>query len=89
MHFGGMGGGMRGGGMGFAGSRVGISRAAAFAGPRFAHARFAHHGRFFHHRRFAFIGVPYTYAAYDSCWRRTWSPYGLQWVNVCSDYGYY
>ena len=29
------------------------------------------------------------YAAYDSCWRRTWSPYGLRWVNVCSDYGYY
>ena len=88
MHFGGMGGGMRGGGMGFAGSRVGFG-GSRFAGPRFAHARFAHHGRFFHHRRFAFIGVPYTYAAYDSCWRRTWSPYGLQWVNVCSDYGYY
>jgi hypothetical protein len=85
MHIGGMG-----GGMGFAGSRVGFA-GSRFAGPHFAHARFADHGRFFHHRhhRFAFIGVPYTYAAYDSCWRRTWTPYGLRWVNVCGDYGYY
>ena len=81
----------------FGGSRVGLRRhsrgfaGSRFAGPRFAHARFAHHGRFFHHRfhRFAFIGVPYAYAAYDSCWRRTWTPYGLQWVDVCGDYGYY
>jgi hypothetical protein len=82
MHVGAMGGGMRVGGMGFAGNR--------FAGARFAHARFAHHGRFFHHRhhRFAFIGVPYTYAAYDSCYRRVWTAYGLRWVNVCG-YGYY
>src|SRR6478736_3105175 len=99
MHFGGMGGGMRAGGMGFAGSRVGFGggrvgfAGSRFVGPRFAHAGFAHHGRFFHHRhhRFAFIGVgvPYAYAAYDGCWRRTWTPYGLRWVNVCGDYGYY
>ena len=78
--------------VGFGGSRVGFA-GSRFAGPRFAHAGFAHHGRFFHHRhhRFAFIGVgvPYAYAAYDSCWRRTWTPYGLRWVNVCGDYGYY
>jgi hypothetical protein len=90
MHFGGMGGGMRSGGMGFAGSRVGFA-GSRFAGPHFAHARFAHHGRFFHHRhhRFAFIGAPYAYAAYDSCWRRMWTPYGLRWVNICGAYGYY
>jgi hypothetical protein len=89
MHVGGMGGGMRAGGMGFAGSRVGFA-GSRFAGPHFAHAGFGHHGRFFHHRhhRFAFIGVPYAYAAYDSCWRRTWTPYGLRWVNICN-YGYY
>jgi len=95
MHFGGMGGGMRAGGMGFAGSRVGFAgnrfgfAGSRFAGPRFAHAGFAHHGRFFPHRRFAFIGVPYAYASYDSCWRRTWTPYGLRWVNVCGGYAYY
>jgi hypothetical protein len=100
MHVGGMGGGMRAGGMGgmrvggmgFAGSRAGFV-GPRFAGPRFAHAPFVRHGRFFHHRhhRFAFIGVgvPYAYAAYDGCWRRTWTPYGLQWINVCSAYGYY
>jgi hypothetical protein len=90
MRVGGMGGGMRVGGMGFAGSRVGFV-GSRFAGPRFAHAGFVHHGRFFHHRhhRFAFIGIPYAYAAYDSCWRRTWTPYGLRWVNICGDYGYY
>jgi hypothetical protein len=68
-----------------------------FAGPRFAHAgigpRFAfagrhgHHG--FHHRHFrgfALFGAPYYYAGYDSCWRRSWTPYGWQWVNVCGDY---
>ncbi len=34
------------------------------------------HHRFFHHRfhRFAFIGAPFAYAAYDSCWRRVWTP---------------
>jgi hypothetical protein len=94
MHFGGMGGGMRfggmGGGMRFAGSR--------FAGGHFAHpgfsprfSRFAFRDhRFFRHNRFnrfAFVGAPFLYASYyDGCWRTAWTPYGLQWVNVC---GYY
>ena len=60
--------------------------------PRFSRSAFrdGFHHRFFHHRlhRFAFIGAPYAYAAYDSCWRRVWTPYGLRWVNVCGDYGY-
>jgi hypothetical protein len=96
MH-GGMGGGMHSGGMhvgGMGGAHFGGSR---FAGARFAHAGFspgfsrvAFHGHRFHHRfhRFAFVGAPFAYAAYNSCWRRTWTPYGLQWVDVCSDYGY-
>ncbi|WGR96285.1 hypothetical protein MTX20_23430 [Bradyrhizobium sp. ISRA435] len=50
------------------------------------------HHRFFHRRfhRFAFFGAPFFYAAYnyDYCWRRVWTRYGLQWVNVCYDYGY-
>jgi hypothetical protein len=98
MH-GGMGGGMHGGGGHFSGTHFGGGRfaAASFAHPGFSHrsARFAFHDRgHFHHRfhhrfnRFAFFGAPYAYAAYDSCWRRTWTPYGMQWVNVCSDYGY-
>jgi hypothetical protein len=104
MHGGGMGGhfGGMGGGMHFGGMRGGAHFSGGhFAGAHFAHAgfspRFAFRGRdgfrhraFFHHRfnRFAFVGAPYAYAAYDSCWRRTWTPYGLQWVNVCGDYGY-
>ena len=97
MHGGGMGGGMRGGGMGggmhFAAMGGGAHFAGShFAGPHFAHAgRFAFRdGRFFHHRfhRFAFFGAPYAYASYDSCWRRVWTPYGVQWANVCGDYGY-
>jgi hypothetical protein len=95
MH-GGMGGGMRSGGMHVGGM------GAHFSGPRFAGAHVAragfspgfsrvafHHHRF-HHRshRFAFVGAPFAYAAYNSCWRRAWTPYGLQWVDVCSDYGY-
>jgi hypothetical protein len=75
-----------GGGMNIGGAR--------FAGARFAHAGFsprfsrvAFHNRFFHHR-FAFIGAPFAYAAYDSCWRRVWTSYGPQWVNVCYDYSY-
>ena len=97
MH-GGMGGGMRSGGMHVGGMHVGGMRGGAFfGGSRFAGARFAHagfsprfHGHRFHHRfhRFAFVGAPYAYAAYNSCWRRAWTPYGLQWVDVCSDYGY-
>jgi hypothetical protein len=99
MHFGGMGGGHFAGGR-FGGGHFGGGH---FAGARFAHAGFSpgfsrvafrghgFHHRFFHHRfhRFAFFGGPYVYAAYSGCWRRAWTPYGLQWVNVCSDYGYY
>jgi len=98
-HGGGMGGGMHGGwggGMRSGGMHVG-GMGAHFSGPRFAGAHFAHagfshrfHGHRFHHRfhRFAFVGAPFAYAAYDGCWRRTWTPYGLQWVDVCSGYGY-
>ena len=89
MHFGGMGGGMRVGGMGFA-AAASVSRAAALRVRVLRMQGLRITAEFFHHRyRFAFIGVPYAYAAYDSCWRRTWTPYGLQWVNVCGDYGYY
>jgi len=101
MHVGAMGGGTRFGGMSagsrFSGTRFAGTPFAAHAAftPRFS--RFAFHDRraffhhrFFHHRfnRFAFVGAPFVYAAYNSCWRRVWTPYGLQWVDVCSDYGY-
>ena len=95
MHFGGMGGGMRVGGIGPATHFGGAHFAGAgIARPGFAprSSRFSFHdGRFFHHRhnRFFFAGAPYAYAAYESCWRRTWTPYGVQWVNVCGDYNYY
>ena len=81
-HFGGMGGGAH-----FAGAHFGH----AGVSPRFA---FHDHGgvgrRVFDRRlhRFVFIGSPYLYAGYDDCWRRTWTSYGLQWVNVCGDNGY-
>ena len=95
MHAGGMGGGMHGGGMGGGMHYAAMGGGAHFAGSHFAGPHFAHAGRFgfrdhFHHRfhRFAFFGVPYAYASYDSCWRRVWTPYGLQWANVCGDYGY-
>jgi hypothetical protein len=97
MHGGGMGGGMHGGGMGGGMHFAAMGGGAQFAGNHFAGPHFAHggrfalrDGRFFHHRfhRFAFFGAPYVYAAYDSCWRRVWTPYGLQWANVCGDYGY-
>jgi hypothetical protein len=55
---------------------------------RFFHHCFFHH-RFFHHRfhRFAFVGVPFAFAAYDDgCWRRIWTRFGPEWVNVCGDY---
>ena len=91
---GGHGGGMHGGGMGgaahFSGGRfVGGHPAHGGFAPRFSRAAFHDH-RFFHnrHNRFAFIGAPYAYAAYDSCWRRVWTPYGLQWADVCGGYGY-
>ena len=95
MHAGGMGGGMHAGGMGGGMHFAAMGGGAHFAGSHFAGPHFAHAGRFgfrdhFHHRfhRFAFFGVPYAYASYDSCWRRVWTPYGLQWANVCGDYGY-
>jgi hypothetical protein len=90
MHFGGMSGGTHFSGSRFAGAHAGFS-------PRFSRFAFHdgfHHGfhhRFFHHRfhRFAFFGAPYySYASYDSCWRRVWTSYGPQWVNICGDYGY-
>ena len=92
MHFGGMGGGAH-----FGGMRVAHFSGSHFAGAHIAHAGFsprfsrvAFHGHRFHHRfhRFAFVGAPFAYAAYDSCWRRVWTSYGLQWVDVCSGYGY-
>jgi hypothetical protein len=95
MH-GGMGGGMRSGGMHVGGMGAHFS-GSRFGGAHFAHAGFSprfsrvafHHHRF-HHRfhRFAFVGAPFAYTAYNSCWRRAWTPYGLQWVDVCSGYGY-
>jgi hypothetical protein len=96
-HFGGMGGGGHwGGGAHFAAAHWGgthwggMNRGTHFAhaafSPRFS--RFAFHHRF-HHRRFAFFGDPYLYASYyDDCWRSVWTRYGLQWVNLCGDYGY-
>jgi hypothetical protein len=103
MHVGGMGGGMHvgtmGGGMRFGGMSGPRFSGARFAGAPFAHAafaprfsRFAFHDRraFFRHRfnRFAFVGAPLVYAAYNSCWRAVWTPYGRQWIDVCSGYGY-
>lgn len=81
------------GGPAFGGARF----AHAAIGPRFAGAGW--HGRpfigrhaFFHHRhfrRFAVFGAPFVYAGYnDGCWRRSWTPYGWQWVNVCGDTWY-
>jgi hypothetical protein len=85
-HIGGMHGGM-GGAAHFSGGH--------FAGARFAHAGFApgfsraafHHHGFVHHRhhRFVFVGAPYAYA-YNNCWRRVWTAYGVRWVDVCGNY---
>ena len=68
-------------------SRPGFSPA---FGPRFHHFAF-HDNRFFfhHHRRFAFVGAPFLFAGYDSCWRRVWTAWGPRWVNVCTDYGWW
>jgi hypothetical protein len=61
--------------------------------PHFAqpsHFGHHHHDHFFHHRRFFFVGGDYYYTdyGYDDCLRRVWTGYGVQWVNVCGDYGY-
>lgn len=96
-----MGGATRFGGMsagsGFVGARFAGApiRHAAFT-PRVSSAGVWHHGRHhhrFHHRfhrfpNFAFIGAPYLYASYDSCWRRVWTGYGWQWVDICGYYDY-
>jgi hypothetical protein len=97
MRGGGMGGGMHASAMHFSGMGGGMH----FSGARFAHHEFSHRSSRFafrdrdgfgrhHHRfhRFAFFGAPYDYASYDSCYRRVWTPYGLQWSNACGDYGY-
>jgi hypothetical protein len=97
MHYSGMGGGPHVSGMSvgpqFSGSRFAGAPFAAHAAmsPRVSGFAFHDRGRFIHHRfhRFAFVGAPFAYAAYDSCWRRVWTQYGVQWVDVCSDYGYY
>ena len=48
------------------------------------------HHRFHNRNFFAFgFGGPYYDYAYDSCWTQVPTYYGWQWVNVCSDYGYY
>jgi hypothetical protein len=88
-HVGGMGGASRFSGSRFAGSQFAhpgpSSRSSSFA---FRHGSFHHHHR--HFNRFAFVGAgPLAYAAYDSCYRKRWTPYGLRWVNVCGDYDYY
>jgi len=103
MHVGAISGGTRFGGMSggthFSGSRFAGAPFAAHAAfsPRFSRFAFRdgfHHRAFFHHRfhhrfnRFAFVGVPFAYAAYDSCWRKVWTPVGWRWVDVCSDYLY-
>jgi hypothetical protein len=78
MHSSAMGGGMRFGGGGFAGAHFGNP---GFS-PRFSRFASRDH-RFFRHdrfHRFAFIGAPYYY---DDCWRRAWTPDGLQWINAC------
>jgi hypothetical protein len=102
---GGMGGGLHGmaGSPHFAaigpGPRVGsVAGDPHFAGSsHFSHFAFHdrdgfHHNHFFHHRRFAFFddggGYYYDYG-YNGCYRRVWTAYGLQWVNVCGDSGYY
>lgn len=88
MHVGAMSGGMI-GGRHFSGSRF---ASAPFAhpgvSPRFSRFAFRDRDHFGRHRfhRFAFAGVPFFYAGYDSCWRRVWTPYGPQWVDICNNY---
>lgn len=101
MHVGGMGGGAHFahvGGPGFSRPAFGGARFAhAAIGPRFAgggwHGRpfIGRHAFFFRHhhfRRFAVFGAPYYASYYDGCWRRSLTPYGWQWVNVCGDNWY-
>jgi hypothetical protein len=93
-HFGAMGGGVRFGGTHFNGGRFAATRFAhAGFAPRFSRVALRDRGRFFHHHRFhrfAFVGAPFIYADYyDGCWRRVWTPYGWNWTDVCSSYGYY
>jgi hypothetical protein len=82
-----------GGGMRFASSPFAAHAAITPHFSRFAF-RNQFHNRFFHHRfrRFAFFGGPFAYADYgydyDTCWQRAWTGYGVQWINVCGDYGY-
>jgi hypothetical protein len=91
MHtMGGMGGGMHGmGGPHFAAMGVGGPHFSSghFVGGHFTHAAFSPRFGFHHHfhHRFFFAGAPFFYAGYDNCWRRYWTAYGLQWVNVCGD----
>jgi hypothetical protein len=104
MHIGGMGGGPRFSGARFVGAPFTAQAAftprfshAAFQPgfrPGFVHRGSFHRPFFFHRRfhRFAFFGAPFFWAGYggyyDDCWRRVWTGYGVQWVNVCYDYGY-
>jgi hypothetical protein len=61
---------------------------------RFHAFPFDHRFAFHHHhfRNFAFFGYPFAYdggyGAYDGCWRQIATPYGLQWTNICYNYGY-
>jgi hypothetical protein len=80
-------GGPRFGGPRFAGQRfVGRPFAPRFANRAFFPNRFHRFHRF---NRFAFVGAPFFYASFGDygCWRRTWTAWGPQWINVC-DYGY-
>ena len=65
---------------------------AAMPHAAFSHPAFPHHGFFHHHNRFNRFayggGGDYFYAGYNDCWRRVWTAYGPQWVNLCADYGY-
>lgn len=80
-------------GGGFMGPRFGFQgfHNRTFARPFFGHPGF-HRFAFRHHHRFfafaPFLGYGLYGSGYDSCWQRTWTPYGWQWVNVCYNYLY-
>jgi hypothetical protein len=90
---GGMGGGFQGGGFhggmgGFRGGMVAGRGMMAPPGARFGGARFAFHNHR-HFRNFVAVGFgggywPYYYD--DGCWRRAWTSWGWQWVNICTGY---